>query len=88
MSSDFTHCKQLLSRYVHYRVDGPTIPVPKDFASSFGEEKKMPVKKFKAESQEATILYPPQWVQCDLRYLDMTVLGKVKIKNINPLSDN
>lgn len=25
--------------------------------------------------QDKTILYPPQWVQCDLRYLDMTVLG-------------
>lgn len=24
---------------------------------------------------ESTTLYPPQWVQCDLRYLDMTVLG-------------
>jgi mRNA (2'-O-methyladenosine-N6-)-methyltransferase len=26
--------------------------------------------------QDMTILYPPQWVQCDLRYLDMTVLGQ------------
>jgi hypothetical protein len=25
--------------------------------------------------KESTTLYPPQWVQCDLRYLDMTVLG-------------
>lgn len=44
-------------------------------------------------SVESTTLYPPQWVQCDLRYLDMTVLGtytksfiifdgRSKIKNV------
>ena len=54
-------------RYVHYKVDGPTVPLPKEIVCA--EEKKV-------VSQEATILYPPQWVQCDLRYLDMTVLGR------------
>lgn len=25
---------------------------------------------------ESTVLYPPQWIQCDLRSLDMSILGK------------
>lgn len=53
-------------KYVHYEVDrsGQT----KDMA---------PVAPNKpVASTDSTILYPPQWVQCDLRYLDMTVLGK------------
>ena len=25
---------------------------------------------------ERTILFPPQWIQCDLRYLDMSILGR------------
>lgn len=54
-------------------MDGPTVPNPKDAAESGveGELKKL--------SRDATILYPPQWVQCDLRYLDMTVLGTLLV---------
>lgn len=53
-------------KYVHYEVDrsGQT----KDSA---------PVTPNKpVTSTESTTLYPSQWVQCDLRYLDMTVLGR------------
>ncbi|KAG8273549.1 N6-adenosine-methyltransferase subunit mettl3 [Homalodisca vitripennis] len=67
-------------KYVHYKVDGPTVPLPKDSGSGDSEEKKI-MKKI---SQETTILYPPQWVQCDLRYLDMTVLGKFAVIMADP----
>lgn len=52
-------------------MDGPTVPSPKDpnCGPALIEEGKVKL------GQEATILYPPQWIQCDLRYLDMTVLG-------------
>ncbi|CAG9764739.1 unnamed protein product [Ceutorhynchus assimilis] len=33
---------------------------------------------------ESTTLYPPQWIQCDLRYLDMTVLGKFAVIMADP----
>ncbi|XP_050293164.1 N6-adenosine-methyltransferase subunit METTL3 isoform X2 [Anthonomus grandis grandis] len=33
---------------------------------------------------ESTTLYPAQWVQCDLRYLDMTVLGKFAVIMADP----
>jgi mRNA (2'-O-methyladenosine-N6-)-methyltransferase len=52
-------------KYVHYEVDrcGQTEGVaPTTTAISVAPK-------------ESTTLYPPQWVQCDLRYLDMTVLG-------------
>ena len=26
-------------------------------------------------TDDRTILFPPQWIQCDLRYLDMSILG-------------
>uniref|UniRef100_A0A1B6DGV4 mRNA m(6)A methyltransferase n=1 Tax=Clastoptera arizonana TaxID=38151 RepID=A0A1B6DGV4_9HEMI len=62
-------------KYVHYKVDGPTVPLPKDLSDPEGK---------KITSQEATILHPPQWVQCDLRYLDMTVLGKFAVIMADP----
>lgn len=52
-------------KYVHYEVD------------RCGQVKDVvPVTPIRPViSNEGTTLYPPQWVQCDLRYLDMTVLG-------------
>jgi hypothetical protein len=60
-------------RYVHYEVDGPTVQFPKEAGGNKVES--MEVKALGRTQQDMTILYPPQWVQCDLRYLDMTVLG-------------
>ncbi|XP_075219926.1 methyltransferase like 3 isoform X2 [Lycorma delicatula] len=67
-------------KYVHYEVDGPTVPVPKEpnCGPALIEEGKVKL------GQEATILYPPQWIQCDLRYLDMTVLGKFAVIMADP----
>ncbi|XP_045466294.1 N6-adenosine-methyltransferase subunit METTL3 [Harmonia axyridis] len=62
-------------KYVHYEVD----------RISQNEEsgKDRPnVPAIRAES--STTLYPPQWVQCDLRYLDMTVLGKFAVIMADP----
>ena len=47
-------------------MDGTAVPSIK--TKSLTEERKI--------LSDKTILYPPQWIQCDLRYLDMTVLGK------------
>ncbi|XP_014237237.1 N6-adenosine-methyltransferase subunit METTL3 [Trichogramma pretiosum] len=40
-------------------------------------------KSSTGNSAELT-LYPPQWIQCDLRYLDMTVLGKFAVIMADP----
>jgi mRNA (2'-O-methyladenosine-N6-)-methyltransferase len=61
-------------KYVHYEVDrcGQTEGVaPTTTAISVAPK-------------ESTTLYPPQWVQCDLRYLDMTVLGKFAVIMADP----
>ncbi|CAG9859448.1 unnamed protein product [Phyllotreta striolata] len=60
-------------KYVHYEVDraGNSDDAP---AVSSG-----PVVRV-----ESTTLFPPQWVQCDLRYLDMTVLGKFAVIMADP----
>ena len=52
-------------KYVHYEVDRS------------GQSKEMATNVSKPTvCTEGSTLYPPQWIQCDLRYLDMTVLGK------------
>ncbi|CAG9813120.1 unnamed protein product [Phaedon cochleariae] len=60
-------------KYVHYEVDRCTNPADKPSAPSG------PVVRV-----ESTMLYPPQWVQCDLRFLDMTVLGKFAVIMADP----
>jgi len=50
------------------------VQFPKEAGSNKVES--VEVKALGRTQQDMTILYPPQWVQCDLRYLDMTVLGR------------
>ncbi|XP_022907975.2 N(6)-adenosine-methyltransferase MT-A70-like protein [Onthophagus taurus] len=60
-------------KYVHYEVDRTgqdVVPVSHQNRRVVGTE--------------GTTLYPPQWVQCDLRYLDMTVLGKFAVIMADP----
>lgn len=61
-------------KYVHYEVDRTT--QSKDTVQTTPNR---PVV-----SMDSTILYPPQWVQCDLRYLDMTFLGKFAVIMADP----
>lgn len=60
-------------KYVHYEVDGAKV---KDIAEISDDRNKSLADKTK--------LYPPQWIQCDLRYLDMTVLGKFAVIMADP----
>ncbi|XP_069676087.1 N6-adenosine-methyltransferase MT-A70-like protein [Periplaneta americana] len=69
-------------KYVHYEVDGPTVQFPKEAGGNKVES--VEVKALGRTQQDMTILYPPQWVQCDLRYLDMTVLGKFAVIMADP----
>lgn len=63
-------------RYVHYEVDTFVGVNPKP------ENEVVPVTKRTIDS--CSTLYPPQWIQCDLRYLDMTVLGKFAVIMADP----
>ncbi|XP_018027758.1 N6-adenosine-methyltransferase subunit METTL3 isoform X2 [Hyalella azteca] len=35
-------------------------------------------------TQDRTVLFPPQWIQCDLRFLDMSILGKFAVIMADP----
>uniref|UniRef100_A0A0A9Y4S1 mRNA m(6)A methyltransferase n=2 Tax=Lygus hesperus TaxID=30085 RepID=A0A0A9Y4S1_LYGHE len=61
-------------KYVHYEVDGaPSAPKEPRILNDEGKI-----------LSDKTILYPPQWIQCDLRYLDMTILGKFAVIMADP----
>ncbi|XP_078048021.1 methyltransferase like 3 isoform X1 [Augochlora pura] len=85
-------------KYVHYEVDGPTTQ-PKEpndtdntnnatvnkiltLDSKNGSNVACPTTSVSLGSE--LTLYPPQWIQCDLRYLDMTVLGKFAVIMADP----
>ncbi|KAK6642834.1 hypothetical protein RUM43_004336 [Polyplax serrata] len=67
-------------KYVHYEVDNPKALV-KDGGNKDVFEKPGSAS---VSSRIGTILYPPQWIQCDLRYLDMRVLGKFAVIMADP----
>ncbi|XP_076659107.1 methyltransferase like 3 [Halictus rubicundus] len=85
-------------KYVHYEVDGPTTqpkePNDTDNASSTTVNKVLTLDSKNGGSvacpttsgslDSELTLYPPQWIQCDLRYLDMTVLGKFAVIMADP----
>ncbi|KAF4522221.1 hypothetical protein B566_EDAN007372 [Ephemera danica] len=67
-------------KYVHYEVDGAVAQTRDSLGETSGESSLVP-----GQSREAaTTLYPAQWVQCDLRYLDMNVLGKFAVIMADP----
>lgn len=59
-------------KYVHYEVDRT------------GQDLPQTAPNRPLVCTEGSTLYPPQWVQCDLRYLDMTVLGKFAVIMADP----
>lgn len=72
-------------KYVHYEVDshlGSTAPSGSVVVVKSETEQKIP--QLKRAIDPAAQLYPAQWIQCDLRYLDMTVLGKFAVVMADP----
>ncbi|CAL7946433.1 unnamed protein product [Xylocopa violacea] len=85
-------------KYVHYEVDGPTTQ-PKELSETDNANNSTVNKGLIVDSKNGSTtacptpsgslgseltLYPPQWIQCDLRYLDMTVLGKFAVIMADP----
>lgn len=64
-------------KYVHYEVD-------RSSSSSGSGQSDLHKPSVIASSEGTTTLFPPQWVQCDLRYLDMTALGKFAVIMADP----
>jgi len=55
-------------KYVHYQVDHPNTRESPQLSSN-----SLPSNNSRRD--ETTVLYPAQWIQCDLRSLDMSILG-------------
>ncbi|XP_060074207.1 N6-adenosine-methyltransferase catalytic subunit-like [Ylistrum balloti] len=64
-------------KYVHYEIDYPAV-------STTDAMKKEALAMAKKGLESGDVLYPPQWVQCDLRFFDMTVLGKCAVVMADP----
>uniref|UniRef100_A0A0B6ZWL5 mRNA m(6)A methyltransferase n=1 Tax=Arion vulgaris TaxID=1028688 RepID=A0A0B6ZWL5_9EUPU len=69
-------------KYVHYEIDYPSQKLPT------GELMKREASLGKLNSElgddGSVQMYPPQWIQCDLRYFDMSTLGKCAVVMADP----
>uniref|UniRef100_A0A182P4F3 mRNA m(6)A methyltransferase n=1 Tax=Anopheles epiroticus TaxID=199890 RepID=A0A182P4F3_9DIPT len=71
-------------KYVHYEVDtyvGQTLNNAPTKSETTEEQVSGPKRHI---IDASSTLYPPQWIQCDLRFLDMTVLGKFAVVMADP----
>lgn len=75
-------------KYVHYEVDTSSCSILNrndenelKAHENFQQSHSNPLSR---SVDSRTTLYPQQWIQCDLRYLDMTVLGKFAVVMADP----
>ena len=61
-------------KYVHYEIN------TRKPATTIGSSSDVALKS----NRDSTILTPPQWIQCDVRKLDMSILGKFAIIMADP----
>lgn len=66
-------------KYVHYEID---YPEKENKGALMKKEAQLSVMK--TVDGEQVNMFPPQWIQCDLRYLDMAVLGKCAVIMADP----
>jgi mRNA (2'-O-methyladenosine-N6-)-methyltransferase len=67
-------------RYKHYR---PTTPSPEEAEQLQEERNKRSTFQLVKEK-----VYPPQWLDCDLRKIDVSVLGKFDVIMADPPWDS
>uniref|UniRef100_A0A3B3XG90 mRNA m(6)A methyltransferase n=1 Tax=Poecilia mexicana TaxID=48701 RepID=A0A3B3XG90_9TELE len=69
-------------KYVHYEIDSP----PEAESSLMGPQSGTPEIGLHAEDADSNVgkLFPSQWICCDIRYLDMSILGKFSVVMADP----
>ncbi|XP_054719997.1 N6-adenosine-methyltransferase subunit METTL3-like [Uloborus diversus] len=65
-------------KYVHYEVDYSTVAQVSKIQKSENSDTNLSHDGIKP------VLFPPQWIQSDLRYFDMTILGKFAVVMADP----
>lgn len=68
-------------KYVHYEVEYSALQISDKFSKP---EKDSTTPKLLSSEKGLATLHPPQWIQCDLRYFDMTILGKFAVVMADP----
>ncbi|KAK4312984.1 hypothetical protein Pmani_015649 [Petrolisthes manimaculis] len=72
-------------RYVHYEVDySGVISEQHQQQHQQHQPSSLLIPQVRPRPDERTILFPPQWIQCDLRFLDMSILGKFAVIMADP----
>lgn len=72
-------------KYVHYEVDSRTSNTSSSSnITKSNENDNAAATVLKRAVDPSTALHPAQWIQCDLRFLDMTVLGKFAVIMADP----
>lgn len=66
-------------KYVHYEIN-----YPEESQKTQLLKKEFQLANTKTDTGEQVNMFPPQWIQCDIRYLDMTVLGKCAVIMADP----
>ncbi|KAF6724462.1 N6-adenosine-methyltransferase subunit METTL3 [Oryzias melastigma] len=68
-------------KYVHYEIDSPP-----EIESSLGPQTGGAEVGLCAEDADSNVgkLFPSQWICCDIRYLDMSILGKFAVVMADP----
>ncbi|XP_054916118.1 N6-adenosine-methyltransferase subunit METTL3 isoform X2 [Poeciliopsis prolifica] len=69
-------------KYVHYEIDSP----PEAEGSLMGPQSGTPEIGLHAEDGDSNVgkLFPSQWICCDIRFLDMSILGKFSVVMADP----
>ncbi|XP_043953197.1 N6-adenosine-methyltransferase subunit METTL3 isoform X1 [Gambusia affinis] len=69
-------------KYVHYEIDSP----PEAESSLMGPQSGTPEIGLHAEDADSNVgkLFPSQWICCDIRFLDMSILGKFSVVMADP----
>ncbi|CAH2057254.1 unnamed protein product, partial [Iphiclides podalirius] len=71
-------------KYVHYEVDNADPNVTSKTATEASAKGGLNGTPAVVKPDGVLTLTPPQWIQCDLRYLDMTFLGKFAVIMADP----
>ncbi|XP_061202000.1 N6-adenosine-methyltransferase catalytic subunit-like [Neopsephotus bourkii] len=77
-------------KYVHYEIDaGPIAPPHSPPHTSAPRQTRTPppkelVRPPGGSDAGADRLFPPQWICCDIRYLDVSILGKFSVVMADP----
>ncbi|KAM6421420.1 LOW QUALITY PROTEIN: N(6)-adenosine-methyltransferase catalytic subunit METTL3 [Rhynochetos jubatus] len=73
-------------KYVHYEIDaGPETP-PRTPPPAPPRDRSPPADLARPPPPDAGVdrLFPPQWICCDIRYLDVSILGKFAVVMADP----